>query len=232
MSALHQAVAGARLVAALYVDPKGVYSGLPDVEVWDEARDARKYAGPWPVVAHPPCARWCLMAALVEATHGYKRGDDGGCFDAALTAVRRFGGVLEHPAFSDAWRVFGLPRPTLGGWQRGLCGGWSAHVLQWHYGHRALKETWLYAFGVELPRLVQASIPSDAAPAYVTDGGGDIKRLRPRSKALRPDRNRLGSREASATPIAFRDLLLSMARSLVPVSAEMGPEMARVEGSE
>src|SRR6266542_1132660 len=54
-------------VAALYVDPNGVYASLPDVEVWDEARDARLYAGPWPVVAHPPCARWCRLAGFVEA---------------------------------------------------------------------------------------------------------------------------------------------------------------------
>jgi hypothetical protein len=46
------------MIAALFVAPDGVYAGLPGVEVWDEARDARRYAGPWPVVAHPPCQRW------------------------------------------------------------------------------------------------------------------------------------------------------------------------------
>ena len=39
-------------VAALYVEPDGPYAGLDGVEVWDEARDARTYAGPQPVVAH------------------------------------------------------------------------------------------------------------------------------------------------------------------------------------
>ena len=43
-------------VAALYVEKGGVYYGLPDVDPWDEERDARLYAGPWPVVAHPPRA--------------------------------------------------------------------------------------------------------------------------------------------------------------------------------
>jgi hypothetical protein len=43
------------MIAALYVQTGGCYFNLPDVEPWDEARDARKYAGPWPVVAHPPC---------------------------------------------------------------------------------------------------------------------------------------------------------------------------------
>jgi hypothetical protein len=107
------------MVAALYVAKDGAYFGLPAVEPWDEARDARKYRGPWPVVAHPPCDRWCQMAPVNQARYGHKVGDDGGCFEAALNAVRTFGGVLEHPAVSIAWRAFGLPKPpTAGGYRR------------------------------------------------------------------------------------------------------------------
>ena len=102
------------MIAALFVQTGGCYFGLPDVDPWDEARDARKYAGPWPVVAHPPCSRWCKLAGLVEARWGHKRGEDGGCFKSALESVRRFGGVLEHPAYSDAWPTFALPEPNRG----------------------------------------------------------------------------------------------------------------------
>src|SRR6266566_9520079 len=101
--------AAPQTVAALYVDPTGVYANLPGVEVWDETRDARQYRGPYPVVAHPPCAPWCRLAGFVEARFGHKRGDDGGCFAAALDAVRTYGGVLEHPADSRAFHHFGLP---------------------------------------------------------------------------------------------------------------------------
>jgi len=197
-------------VAALFVDPKGVYSGLPDVECWDEKRDARLYAGPWPVIAHPPCSRWCRLAGLVESRWGHKRGEDGGCFESALASVRRWGGVLEHPAYSDAWIAFQLPEPNrAGGWQRGLCGGWSCHVEQGRYGHRARKATWLYAFGTALPVLrwgVTESWPAswhhskrDAArPAAVSwcrnHGSEDIPRI--------------GKKEAAKTPTAFRDVLL------------------------
>jgi hypothetical protein len=134
------------MVAALYVDPNGAYAGLPDVEVWDEERDARLYAGPWPVVAHPPCNRWGQLARVNHSRWGTKLGEDGGCFKAALEAVRRFGGVLEHPAHSLAWRTFGLPRPRPGSWQQPFDDdGFVTEVSQVAYGHPARKRTWLYA---------------------------------------------------------------------------------------
>jgi hypothetical protein len=102
--------------SALYVETNGVYYGLPDVDPWDEPRDARLYAGPWPVVAHPPCSAWCQLASVNEARWGKPIGDDGGTFAAALEAVRTFGGVLEHPAYSLAWTRYGLPRPSRGVW--------------------------------------------------------------------------------------------------------------------
>ena len=46
------------MIAALYVMRDGCYYGMPDVDPWDEERDARLYAGPYAVVAHPPCERW------------------------------------------------------------------------------------------------------------------------------------------------------------------------------
>ena len=45
-------------IAALYVEKDGPYFGLPHVDPWPIERDARKYRGPFPVVAHPPCERW------------------------------------------------------------------------------------------------------------------------------------------------------------------------------
>ena len=76
-------------IAALYVQSKGAYFNLPGVDPWDQKRDARLYAGPYPVVAHPPCARWCRLAGLVEKRWGHKRGEDDGCFAAAAFVTAR-----------------------------------------------------------------------------------------------------------------------------------------------
>lgn len=194
-------------VAALFVDPHGVYAGLPDVEVWDEARDARLYAGPHPVVAHPPCARWGSLAYVNQAMHGYQVGDDGGCFEAALRSVRTYGGVLEHPANSLAWSTFQLPRPVRSGWARSLeDSGWSTEVSQVTYGHRARKRTWLYYVGSSPPPELDWR---DAEGECIVGDlwHGDGRRLG------RGDRPRMYQREALATPEAFRDVLLGMARS-------------------
>lgn len=196
------------MVAALFVHRGGAYFGLSGVDPWDEARDARNYDGPHPVVAHPPCSRWCRLAGLVEARWGHKRGEDGGCFAAALKSVRTWGGVLEHPAYSDAWSRFDLPNPPRsGGWVRGLCGGWSAHVEQGRYGHPAKKATWLYAHGIgDPPSLRWGSDPDQQSRALVSWCGNHVK-----SGEVRP---RVGKAAAAATPIEFRDVLLSIARGV------------------
>lgn len=197
------------IVAALYVATGGVYFGLAGVDPWDEKRDARQYAGPHRVVAHPPCQRWCALAHLNQHLHGYKIGDDGGCFKHALWAVRTFGGVLEHPAYSIAWTHFGLPRPQHGGWKRDMFdGGWVCEVSQVAYGHRARKRTWLYAFGVE-PQPLQWKVGGATAK---------VSRLRRPKKGggYVPDSYRNGMRvedgESKATPLGFRDALLAIAR--------------------
>jgi hypothetical protein len=196
------------MIAALFVAKGGCYFGLPNVDPWDEARDARLYDGPWPVVAHPPCARWCVLAGLVEARYGYKKGDDGGTFAAALESVRRFGGVLEHPAYSAAFAKFGLSRPIKGAWIKCLDGGWVTHVEQVAYGHPARKATWLYASGCELPSL---RWKHDAVPTHNVSWVGSTN-----GKAGKESKKRkyLDGGAELKTPTEFRDLLLGMAKSV------------------
>lgn len=200
------------MIAALYVQTNGAYYGLPDVDPWDEQRDARLYAGPWSVVAHPPCERWCRFAKQVEQRFGYRVGDDGGTFYAAYDAVRRFGGVLEHPAESLAWGAYGLPVPrSTVGWTTSLLdGGSSCYVEQGRYGHRARKATWLYACGVD-------PLPSLRWGRRIDSEGGVHKWGSYLYKgAPNHERPRLRADELAVTPPAFRDELLAMARSAQP----------------
>lgn len=218
-------------IAALFVDAKGCYAGFPGVHVWDIKRDARLYEGPWPVVAHPPCARWCMLAGLTQARHGLKRGEDGGCFESALNSVRRFGGVLEHPAHSRAWFAFGLPKPHPdGGWQRGLCGGWACQVEQGRYGHPARKATWLYAYGIDSAPSLRWGF-SDFWPVDWRNGK-QRREERSDAEAERKyavvswcgnrglkDVPRVSKKQASATPHEFRDILIAIARSAAKVTS-------------
>lgn len=200
------------MIAALYVMPRGPYVGLPDADPWTEDRDARQYAGPHPVVAHPPCKHWGRFRWKAK-------GDEGGCFRAALRAVRSYGGVLEHPAHSKAWPAFGLTRPLRVRWTP--CGemivnaagplhyadAWVCEVERGSYGHLDPKATWLYAvlpLGVQPPELRWG--PS-GAPRVVTPSRAGIGT---------PGRGGLSRNQREATPPEFRDVLLSIARSVRP----------------
>lgn len=192
-------------VAALFVETGGAYFGLPTVDPWDEARDARFYPGPLPVVAHPPCNKWSPLAYINQRRLAdYFVGDDGGCFRSALRSVRTWGGVLEHPAESLAWKHFGLTRPRRGLWLN-LVDGWVTEVDQGRYGHRARKRTWLYVNGPEPPPLDWEPAESDAIVSGFTH--------QPKGAHVACEHRRVRPKEASRTPAAFRDLLIEIAES-------------------
>lgn len=199
------------MIAALYVQPIGVYSDLPGVDCWDERRDARNYAGPWPVVAHPPCERWGrYWGGSPRKPHQFKLGEDGGCFAAALASVRQWGGVLEHPEGSHAWAAFNLNAPPRdGGWIAGdSVGGWTCCVEQGHYGHFANKPTWLYAFGLAPPSLKWGRGEQRLHPVALAKHGY-AKARRIGMMAMIGGKNKTTIR--AATPVPFRDLLLAIA---------------------
>ncbi len=215
------------MIAALYVDPEGCYAGLPNVETWggiDHAdgsttiiRDAREYAGPWPVVSHTECKRWGrFWHGSTRKPHQFELGADGGCFMASLIAVHEFGGVIEHPAESRAWDTFGLPIPVKGaGWSEpDQYGGRSCYVEQCHYGHAARKATYLYAIGIDFDRFQLVWDRTRAVvPQWMIDRYGEKGARKIGVVAMMGGKDKVKNR--NATPPAFRDVLIAMAESVV-----------------
>lgn len=190
-------------LVALFVQPDGCYSNMDNIDSWDEQRDARLYSGSHPVIAHPPCQRWGKMANVNYARWGgehNKPGNDGGCFESALSSVNKYGGILEHPAQTYAWPEYGLSKPERGKWiKSGI--GWVCEVWQSAYGHRANKATWLYYVGEKKPYSLDWSRIKGTHQIGFQDQRGKAR-----------NKPTLTKKEANATPIKFRDLLIDLAK--------------------
>ena len=200
-------------IAALFVESEGCYQNVSFIDPWDIHRNALNYKGSYPVIAHPPCQLWGSLAFVNYAIHKtdrYKPGNDGGCFEFALDAVNKWGGVLEHPALTRAWRKYNLRRPERfepngfveTGWAK--CAkqpGWVCEVWQSAYGHRANKATWLYYVGMSPPFELNWDRPEGThhvgGPSAKVKGIKHKLRLRNQS-------------EANATPLAFRTELIKL----------------------
>lgn len=130
-------------------------------------------------------------------------------------AARRWGGVVEHPADSAAWQSFGLLEPPRsGGWVNAdWQGGWTCCVYQGHYGHMAGKPSWLYAVAPFLPSLRWGGCGQRLHPTALAKHGYE-KARRIGMMAMVGGKHKKQIREA--TPHEFRDMLLSIARSVNP----------------
>lgn len=134
-------------VQALYVDPTGPYPRLLGAEnCWGIDRNANYYAGPYPVVAHPPCGPWGKFRKAYKGGEG-----SADCAVYAIHFIRSFGGVLEHPVGSALWSHLNLPMP---GAPADAWGGYSVQVRQVNWGHSCPKPTLLYICGAPRAEVV------------------------------------------------------------------------------
>lgn len=180
--------------AALYVQRGGVYWDRPDVDAWDEERDAMLYDGPLPVVAHPPCGPWSKLRHLCTRQNPT-------CGTRAVAQVQRWGGVLEHPEHSRLWEHCGLPLPedATDGF-----GGRTFAVHQVDWGHPCRKPTWIYVVRgnqTAIAARLRRRRGTGVATHCVCTGPRQAQRLPVASK-----------RAKEATPPAFAELLISIAR--------------------
>lgn len=227
-------------VACLYIDPRGPYPKLaadynsedapvlarafgfdgsddypPDLDCWDAERDARKYEGPDPIVAHPPCGPWGRLRHLY-------RGDEHDCAPRAVGQVRRWGGVLEHPAGSLLWNhgldpadeYIGLPEPDEG---VDRFDGHTVEVNQVEWGHCARKATWLYIVGVAPSRvqeLIDARPFPGREPTHWISGGRGRGRKGKKAKTtpVPPGIKVCSAQQRRRTPPAFAEFLIAIAR--------------------
>src|ERR1700729_2594615 len=95
-----------KTVAVLFARKDSIYKTFPECDVWDLERDAIKWPGGCPVIAHPPCRLFgCLKhmstAPIEEKQLAYW----------SVKMVQKWGGVLEHPIRSQLWKDCSLPKP-------------------------------------------------------------------------------------------------------------------------
>jgi hypothetical protein len=194
------------VIAALFVAAGGAYAGLPDVDPWmpSETHGSTRARRQW----------WRIPLARDGAAWLAWWKPDGATSEARTTVALR-----PRWRTSDAWAAFDLPvPPRTGGWVRGICGGWSCHVEQGRYGHPAKKATWLYAVGVVPPTLKWVSVADISSENGFSLCGNKVKSAALMSKCRNHTgtdaRPRISGKAASATPPEFRDVLLSIARSV------------------
>jgi len=185
-------------VAVLFARADSHYKALPGTDVYDIDRDARSFAGGAPVVAHPPCRAWGVFAMFAKP-----REDEKALAPWAIEQVRKWGGVLEHPAGSRLWPELGLPAPG----KRDEFGGWTLPIHQHWWGHRAEKATNLYICGIDPKDIPEIPMRLDA-PTHVI---GDVGRASNGTK--RPE---ISKAEREHTPIPLAEWLCELARRCKP----------------
>ena len=143
------------MISVLFARGDSRYKSIDGFDVWDIERDARNYSGTNPVICHPPCRAWGILAHMAKPREGEK--------ELALLSVdlvRANGGVLEHPKSSRLWKLKDLPTKP---YEYDSFGGFYIDIDQYDFGHVAHKDTRLYIKGISIEQLPPLP-PKNTAP--------------------------------------------------------------------
>lgn len=177
-------------VAVLFVRRDSDYKKMPGCLTFDADRDARTFTGGLPVVAHPPCRSWGILAHFAKPYPGER--------ELALWAARQVqknGGVLEHPSGSRLWREAKLAA----GLHPDKHGGYTIEIDQYHFGHVAHKPTKLYIVGCPVHKL--PPMPKTRTGRATRSIAGNVAGTK-----------RCTDRQREYTPKALREWLVAVAR--------------------
>jgi hypothetical protein len=115
----------------------------------------------------------------------------------AITWVRQWGGIVEHPECSKLWQTAGVHLPG----KQDSFGGYTLSINQSWFGHRAQKRTLLYIVGCSQVNLPPIPISFDA-----------IERVVRRNRATKnPTLKHISRWERDATPEALAVWLVETA---------------------
>lgn len=179
------------MVAVLFVRSDSAYKEMPQCDCYDFDRDALTFSGGMPVIAHPPCRAWGILAHMAKPREGER--------ELALWAVeqvRANGGCLEHPSGSRLWKEANLPEE---GMFSDEFGGYTVEIDQYAFGHVANKPTKIYICGCPPQKLPVIPKKYGRAAKSIT---GQV-----------PGTKRCTQFEREHTPEALRQWLVEVAES-------------------
>jgi hypothetical protein len=161
-------------------------------------RNALHFEGGCPVVAHPPCAQWGGLRHMAR-----KDPQEKSLALFAVSRVRHFGGVLEHPKGSTLWTTEEIPVPGGG---IDAYGGYTIEIDQWDFGHVANKPTWLYIVGCTPAQLPTMPPHKEGTSYRVISTGHGLR------EGMPGWRSRVTQKEREYTPPALAEWLVEVAR--------------------
>lgn len=158
-SSAGQSSAHSPFISILCTHLKSNYLKIPNLDIWDEHRNAYNFTGHNLIICHPPCAQWSRMHHFARINPIEKE-----LANFCMIKVKSNGGIFEHPAGSSIFKHHGIPRSKI------------ISVDQHWWGFPGRKRTYLFFNHVPV---LQQPLNFNAIPR-------DITFLNPQLRSLMP----------------------------------------------